>query len=396
MRSLEITSKIQERLRAHLGDDLPDLESIKVFEGIAVSTRPVNKRGTLWDKARVSRATLREMAEWLNAGNQVPLQTLHNTSGELPVGRLFYGEVRESGDDEAELRVQFYIDTNTQSDLVNSIDTGVLQSMSIGLMFKQLLCSECGWDYLGDEAEFSNLFNRVCGNGHQLGEDGIHIRASGMDHWAELSLVSLGASKDAVIISRSKAQLSEEKITALAASGAPAESAILVATEEGQEDMSHKELYDRLEAQAGQVATLTAERDQATEQIETLTAERDGASSRVAELEKQLEADGDDAAKELRAELDSAKADLEKAQESADATLEFLQDQAVKALVAAGQEDPEAPETIEACIASIKDSKTNLMNLLDKGGDAHSSDAGNDGDKPEPRLSATAFKTPKL
>lgn len=387
MRSLEITSRIQERLKAHLGDDLPSLDSIKVFEGIAVSTKPLRKPGSIWDKGSVTRLTLREMADWLNAGNQVPLHTLHKAGYELPVGRLFYAEVRDLEDGGAELRVLLYLD-KSQDEIITSIETGVIESMSIGLMSKQILCSECGWDYLGDDADFMNLYERKCGNGHIVGQDGVHVRASGLDLWSELSLVSLGASTDAAIVSRSKARLSSDEYQALAASGTPPESLILVATEKGQEPMETKEFMARLEAQAGEVATLTAKNNDLVSQLEQSTADLAAANSRIEELENAASNEGES---EVKASLSAAQADLEKVQKTADGALEFLQDQVKKARIAAGQSDPEAPDTIDECIAAIDEAGKNLVNLFDREGTSVSSDA----PKPAPRaVSAAAFKTP--
>jgi hypothetical protein len=363
MRSLQITSQIQDRMRSALGDDLPDLSSIKVYEATAISTRPVNKRGTLWDKAVVSRSTMAEMASVLNGGKYVPLHTMHQQGSELPVGRLFYAEVLDDNAGNSELRVLFYI-AEDEEELISSIEAGVLENLSIGMKPEKMLCSECEFDYLSDEATFDNLFDRVCANDHRIGENGVHIRAVGLDQWFELSLVSVGASEDATIKSRSKQRFSEEDRKALAASGISPESTILVATHQGDEDMS-KEMLERLEAQAGEVATLKAEKASAQTRVTELEAELSSAKEKITELEGK---ETSEEVTELKASLETAQTEANEAKEASATALELMQEQAKRALVASGQENPEAPETIELCIEAIKEAGVALHQSIPVGG----------------------------
>lgn len=365
MRSLQVTDSIKRKMIANMGEDLPDLETIRVYEATAVSTRPVNKAGTIWDKARLSRQTLAEMATLVQGGEYIPMHTMHNQGWELPVGRLFWAEMMDLGDDDAELRVLFYLDA--EDERVSSIEKGILKNLSVGVMTKRMLCSECGWDYLGDEATFRNLFDRVCGNDHALGENGIHIKAAGLDRWFELSLVSVGASKDAEIKSRSSSKLSEDHLRQLAASGLPVESVLFVASNQG-ETMDLKELTAELKASVSEAAQASVALKASEAKVETLETELSTANQTVAELTAKLEAAGaDDQVVTVTAELTTTKEALSASETANAASLAFLQEQAVLAMTAAGKENPTAPETIEACIASFADAKQ-ILHTIPVGG----------------------------
>lgn len=362
MRSLSINDSIKEKMIANMGDDLPDLTTIRVYEATAVSTRPISKRGTLWDKSIITRQTLGEMATFVQDGGYVPMHTLHRQGGELPVGRVFWAELMDLGDNDAELRVLLYLD-ETQEDLIKSLEAGVLKNLSIGLMTEKMLCSECGWDYRGEDATFINLFDRVCGNDHKLGENGVHIRATGLDQWMELSFVSNGASKDAEIKSRAKSKLSEDHSRQLAASGLPVESLVLVATNQG-ETMDLKELTAELKASAAETAEARVALKASEAKVEGLENELSDAKASIADLTAKLEEAGsDDAVETVRSELAETKTALEAAEAAGQTALEFVQSQVVLAMTAAGEENPTAPETIEACIASLEEAKQALHTI---------------------------------
>ena len=61
-KSLVITPHIASQIRAGVGDDNLDVSNFAVFEAVFLSTKPLNKRGSIFQGARVSRATLSEMA----------------------------------------------------------------------------------------------------------------------------------------------------------------------------------------------------------------------------------------------------------------------------------------------------------------------------------------------
>lgn len=177
-------------------------DDIVVFEATAAGTRPIKQLGSFYDGAVITRATLEAMASDLNSGAQsVPLHTRHLAGSELPIGRVFQGNVVTTMDGNYELRTLFYL-PKTEATLIENINLGILDEVSVGLLTKTATCSQCGFDYFGPEAEFDTIWNRTCPNGHTLGTDGTHLNLSGVDLWSELSLVSRGASSQAKIHGR--------------------------------------------------------------------------------------------------------------------------------------------------------------------------------------------------
>lgn len=212
----------------------PSADDIAIFDATAVSTRPVNKRGSIYDGAVMSKALLDEMATILNAGVQaVPLHIAHMNYGELPIGKVFQGNVVQSDDGQYELRTLFYLPTS-EAELVESINLGVTNEVSVGLLSKHLYCSDCGYDFIGEGNDYSLIWDRTCPNGHVVEPGGSHVILSGVDLWSELSLVSRGAS------SKAKIHGATETATQLrlAASGVPVGATMLFAS---SSPVPHKE-----------------------------------------------------------------------------------------------------------------------------------------------------------
>lgn len=217
-KQVEVSPAMLEQINAIADADLT-AEEVVVFEATAAGTAPISKVGSIWNEARITRATLEEMALKLNTkAESVPLHTLHLQGDELPVGRVFNGFLNDTEMGETELRVHFYL-PKSEAAMIEKINLGIVDETSIGMQPQAMLCSECGWDYRGDEADFDNFWDRTCLNGHTIGESGHHLILAGVEHWTELSLVSRGASRNAKIHGRAKAQMSQEQTERLAASG---------------------------------------------------------------------------------------------------------------------------------------------------------------------------------
>jgi hypothetical protein len=376
MKSIMIDSVVEGRLSAHLGGDLPDLDTIVVFEATVLSTRPLSKDGTIWENATITRATLGEMAGILAEGTQVPLHTLHMQGEELPVGRFFYAEAFDLNDGHSELRALFYL-PKTETKLIADIEAGVIQALSVGISTKTLLCSECGFDYLSADADYINLIERTCDKGHEIGKDGIHAVGAGLKRWRETSLVSIGASKDAAIHSRSKTRLSPAQQHRLAASEGSKDITLVATIQSSKEiDMTLAEFTVELTASNSAKVTAEAATEVATAGLTAATETIVGLQAQIADLTTQLAAaDNAEQLALLIAERDTAVASAAVAVEAAASPLVFLQDQAVKALIASGQKSPGAPETIAECIAAIESSSTNLVNLMANAGKSSAADA---------------------
>jgi hypothetical protein len=230
---VDITEQLLAQIQKLAGADVSAAD-IVVFEATAAGTRPIKQLGSMYDGAVITRATLEEMAAKLNSGEEsVPLHTMHNARQELPVGRVFQGQVIATPDGEYELRVYFYL-PKTEAQLIENINLGVLDEVSVGFLSRSAMCSSCGHDYFSPEADLMDLFTRTCPNGHVLGVDGVHLNLAGVDTWSETSLVPRGASSRAKI--HGQARQTSTNFERLAASGVSAQAIFLSATPQHSEE----------------------------------------------------------------------------------------------------------------------------------------------------------------
>lgn len=349
-KKVEITDRIKE-LIAKNSDDSVDVSQISVFECISVNTLPISKAGTLYQGSKLEPALLKEMADYVNGGGAVPLHQIHDQGESLPVGRVFYSEVRPFGWGETELRSLFYL-PNSETTLINKLELNVLDEVSVGVRPKQLVCCKCGFDFLGAKATWDNLWTLTCDEGHTIGEDGTFTYGRGLDKWMELSLVSKGAANNAKILSRTKQLLGEEAYNKLAASGTRPEATVLFATATKDNSMDLKELMTQLVAaqtadgvKAAQLATLTAEKT-------TLQTQLAAAQTEIAELKAKQ---APDSAK-LQEQLTASQAEAKTA-------TDFIREEANRLAIAAGGAKLADTATLADLTASIQASRAKLAEL---------------------------------
>lgn len=280
---------------------------IVIFEAAAMNTRPLTKMGSIFHNARASEETLNEMANALNSGAEsVPLHTLHAQGYELPIGKVFQGEVIRLPDGEAELRAMFYL-PRSEAQMIEKINIGIIDEVSVGVKSKALLCSKCGFDYFEGEAGYEHLFSQTCANGHTVGVDGTHVKLSGLDKWMELSLVSRGAASKPKILGRTKQVMAKETYDRIAADGLPPEAVVLftASDESNKEVPMDPELKAALEALTSGLADVKAALTPATPpqtdpepnaELDALRVELAAANARIAEFEAAEAAEAEAAA----------------------------------------------------------------------------------------------------
>jgi phage shock protein A len=322
-KSVVITPRIQNLIQQNNGGETVDLNSILVFEASVLNTRPLKKPGSIFDAGRVSVDTLNQMATYLNSGGFVPLQTLHPTGDELPIGRFFYAQVMPStlGDGSTELVAMFYLPKNDPN--AEKLDQGIIDEVSVGVVAQHLNCSQCSWDYMGADATGDNFWDRTCANGHTLGVDGVHLNLVGLDRWTETSLVSKGAANNAKILGRTKQRLGQEQYDRLAASGVAPEQKLLIATttDKPRSRTMDKELLELMTQMSDLKADAKVhkhESDAKDAQIATLTASVAAKDAQIAKLSEGTElkeattklAESEAKVTELTTAKDSAEAKL--------------------------------------------------------------------------------------
>lgn len=355
MKRLTVTPDMQAKINAVAGTEV-DPASIAVYESIAVTKAPIQKPRNLYDGGTFDPGFFGEMAAFLSSGKSVFVAPIHNTE-QLPLGRVF--NAWETGEG---LRAQFYLPM-TSGDLVPKIDTGVIKNVSIGALPKQLLCSECSWDYMGKDASIMNILDKTCENDHTIGENGVHVVSKGLDTWFELSLVGTGASPGAEILARSKAQLANDNsasLVRLAANQVPPEAVMLVTTPTGDIDMDAKEIAAQLKAEF-----TTSLAENATK-IATLEAKASGLETQVGSLQTQLTAANTalEAANTAKTNAEAKAVTLEATVTQLKPVGDFIKEQAEKAIIASNGKPESLPKEYSGMIETIKNSGMHLAQIV--------------------------------
>jgi nucleoid-associated protein YgaU len=198
------------------------------------------------------------------------------------------------------------------------MDNGIVEEVSVGMSFKQLLCSACGDDLLSD---MGKVWDRTCANGHVIGMGDHHVKPNGLGVFSELSAVSKGASQGAKILGMQKRNLAaslERSDLALAASVKADPELMLFTphanldiTNEGEDPVLIAELQAKLDAAEAEKAALAAAKTEAETKLATaeaakvaltaakdaaeaakvaLTAAKDAAEAELATIKTELEA----------------------------------------------------------------------------------------------------------
>ena len=379
MKQLELTAELTTLIKSRVGEDT-DLTGIAVFEAITLNTKPLpGKKGTLWEAAVATPLTLRQIADHINGGGHIPLIADHELMG-APKGRVFSADLMYGDDGEFELRTLFYLD-QTEAELIAKLNAGSLDEVSISFLPTQYLCSECDFDYLGDGANFENLYTRTCSNDHEIGKDGVHVRMVGLASLVEVSLVARGAADNPKIVGRSASKLAPASAQRLAARGFELDGLVCQASRGVIEPMNTEKLTaDLVEAKTevgllkaaaqtfdAQLSAANTARDEALEQVTSLTAERDN----------------------LQTELSTAKA--ESKVEDHDAAVAYLTSVLTKLHTAAGETAENLPTSVAELTAAIDAKTAGLTALIPAGGATQETRGNSETDIAKVDLSA--FKT---
>lgn len=379
MKRLPMTPALIAQIKAAVGQDV-DPEDFAVFEVIAINSLPLpGKDGSIFERAQITPLTLRQMVDSVEGGNHLPLIMNHDMST-TPLGRVFKAALYTADTGEIEMRALFYVDA-TNADIAAKIDAGSLDETSVGFLASQLLCSECGWDYRGEDADWSNFMDRTCDNGHTIGSDGVHLNLVGLQTFSELSLVTRGAASKPKIVGKSASKLTAP-LQALAARGFEIDELYCTASK-GDYDVDLTATLAKLTEQTVLAATAQADVTRLTVERDTARTELGTSQARVAELEAAAGTPAPEAA-----ELEAAQAEVVLA-------TEVLTDIHTKLATAAGS-DAAAPASIADLKAGIDTLQSELTALIPVGGAAASTQNGADpsGSKYNASMAA-AFVTPR-
>lgn len=382
MKRLELTPELLQLIKDRVGEDV-NLDGIAVFETITLNTKPLpGKKGTIWENAVATPLTLRQIADHINNGGHIPIVLNHDMS-EMPVGRTFKAGLDYAQDGSFELRTLFYLDASDEGkSLAGKIDAGSLDEVSISFLPTSYLCSECGWDYLGEDADFINLITRTCANDHTVGTDGVHVSMVGLASLMEQSLVARGAASNPKIQGRSTSKLAPTSAPAqrLAARGYEIDRLVCQASRGDDQVNTEKLVADLVSAQT-EVGVLKAAAEGHTAALTAANEARDAAITARDEAQAEVT--------RLTGELEAAK-DANKAPE-ADAAVTWLKASLTKLLTAAGKSTENLPEDVAGLTAAI-DAETKGLTALIPAGGASEGGTGADNDE-KPAVNLSAFKS---
>jgi len=372
-----MTPALEAMIRAAVGEDV-DTTGMAVFEVIALNTLPLpGKDGTIFEKAVTMPLTLKEMMDSINGGKHIPLIADHEMWG-APKGRAFHAGLDYEGG-AMSLRMLFYLDS-TEATLITKLNAGSLDEVSVAFLSREFTCSECGWDYFSFGAQ-ENIWNRTCGNGHVIGQNGVHAEMTGLDKFIELSLVARGAADTPKIVGKSEAKLAPEDALRLAASGFTEPNALVVQASRGKDTMD-------LTAALTQISTLSTDKGTLTANLATVTGERDTARNDLATRTTEL-ATANASIATLTTERDNALSANGNAVTEATEAKALLGEQLDALCVALGEaklEGDKRPTTIAAFKTEIEARTGKLTAILPTGGRGQG--AGGTGDETKATLTA--------
>ena len=195
---VELTDTIRRYIQEKCGTSV-DFNQIAVYQARGISTEQISQN-TLYDKGNLTRNALADMEALINDPlNNVSIQAMHDVS-ELPQGKVFHAELVDENNATSALYTLFGVSTE-HPDIINKIDNGIIDEVSFGFRPKQILCSECGKDFLDKDVSFIDIMEGHCPEcGAYMGEDGAHVVVPGIEKVSELSLVNRGAAKHAKIL----------------------------------------------------------------------------------------------------------------------------------------------------------------------------------------------------
>ena len=210
-----LNETIISKMKSVLGEDIsPD--NYVVYKARAISTEEISKRGSnLLNGAIPTENFIRSIVAMANEPQKnVSVHTMHDDRS-LPIGRVFdMWEVVEFDSVHAAYAYLAILKNDENKEVIEKIDAGILDEVSIGFEIKSGKCSVCGWDFfdnnLSEDDKFEHLWNATCANGHVMGKDGAHLVLDAPKSFSEISIVNQGAAHKAKIQEIAKFSLSFE------------------------------------------------------------------------------------------------------------------------------------------------------------------------------------------
>src|SRR6476660_7440792 len=137
MKQVEKTPDVEAKLKNAIGEGV-DTSTLAVFEAISLNSFPIRKKHPLYNGSIAPTPFLQEMAAALNA-ESLPIYLMHDSGAPTPFGRAFYAEVVDNMG-VSELRTLFWVDKSAHPDIVEKVDNGTVDQVSVSVLPKSLVC----------------------------------------------------------------------------------------------------------------------------------------------------------------------------------------------------------------------------------------------------------------
>ena len=386
-KEIEMTEELISKFKSKFGEEV-DSSNFYMFECRALSTEAVHQ-GTIYDGAVVDSNILVSMADKINNSDEnIGIHIMHNDD-DLNIGRAFSARLNIDENGSTALYATCAILKDEESDkVINKIENNVLDEVSVQFLSEHAYCSECHWDYMGEDATFENWWDKTCANGHTIGVDGCHLELEGLANFSEISIVNRGAAKNPKILSQKKRSLFREgELMSLAASGKAPE--FLVATFNSKLENVMKD-KDNVTLSAEEISSMQAELAELkeklnlSERVKELEAALSEKEAAIAEKEQEVSdkaAEIESANEAHKAEVEGLNSELSTVKEEKEALLKFLQEQVKKVALAAGKKDVEVPSDLGGISAMLNENQQILATLVPAGGVSKSANYADDNEK---------------
>ena len=378
-----LTDYLVQRFSAKMGDSA-SIDNFAIYKVKAISTERLSKPYSLYDNAECTPSTVFSLSNIVaNTDTNVGVVYNHDTMM-LNVGRAFHAEFSQEENGKAVAYVYLAImKTSETVDLIKKIDNSVLDEVSVNFKATHIKCSECGWDYNGEDADESNWWEMTCANGHKVGIDGCHVVLDGVDLFFEISIVNQGAAKNPKILnSYTKENMVKNEGYQMAASNKPSYMYVTrlnTRLENTMEELENKEPAKEETVPAEPAKEETVPAEPAKEETvptepakeETVPAEPAKEETVPAEPAPQV----DEEKEELKAALARVEAEknelaekLKVADDEKTQVLSAYRSEVKKVMVALNKTEIEIPESLDGISKLLEDSKATLLSAIPVGG----------------------------
>ena len=376
-----LTDYLIDKFSAKMGESA-SIDDFAIYKVKAISTEPLSKPNSLYDNGVCTPATVFSLSDIVaNSDTNVGVVYNHDMTM-LNVGRAFHAEFSQEESGRAVTYVYLAVmKTSDTADLIKKIDNSVLDEVSVNFKATHVRCSECGWDYNGEDADESNWWETTCANGHRIGVDGCHVVLDGVDLFFEISIVNQGAAKNPKILnSYTKESVIKNEIYQMAASNKPSYMYVTRLNARLENEMEELQTTIPVPAEPAPAEPAPVEdtpventpaepapAEPATEEIvteEPAPAEPAPVEPVVDEEKEQLK----EALAKAEAEKNELAEKLKNIEDEKTQVLSAYRSEVKKVLVALDKTEIEIPESLDGISKLLEDSRATLLSAIPVGG----------------------------